>query len=496
MYEFITNLDDMSGLESAELRALMEIWRERKGQLQDSGEYQEFIRKMQREWAIETGIVERLYTWDRGVTEVLIEQGIEASLIAHRGGLDRDAAEWVFAIIRDQRSVIEGIFAFVKGVQPLSEHYIRALHAELTAHQDHIEAQTPDGRPLRIELLKGEYKKQPNNPLRPDGGMHLYCPPEHVAQEMDNLVTWYRQWEARQAPPEVLAAFLHHRFIQIHPFQDGNRRVARALASVVLLKYDLFPLVIRDAERVPYILALESADRGDIKPLCTLFARNQKESILAALGIEQAVQQARHAEEILLSGLQLLRDHHNLETSRMDRVFDSADQLREMAVQRLETMVQKMNQQLSGLALPGERDYSARCDADDNGSPRRHWFRDQARDMAGRYRYVANFSKYCSWASLTLRSINHFQFVVAFHGLGPVHKGLMAAVSFTLFRVPREDQSGQDPTDLRPASPDFFQFNHAEPRDSIESRFQEWLESSLAIAMAEWRRSIAREVGS
>jgi len=34
---------------------------------------------------IETGIIERLYTWDRGVTEILIEQGIDATLIAHRG---------------------------------------------------------------------------------------------------------------------------------------------------------------------------------------------------------------------------------------------------------------------------------------------------------------------------------------------------------------------------------------------------------------------------
>jgi hypothetical protein len=54
--------------------------------LEEDGAYKEFIKKLQREWAIETGIIERLYSWDRGVTEVLIEQGIEPSIIAHRGG--------------------------------------------------------------------------------------------------------------------------------------------------------------------------------------------------------------------------------------------------------------------------------------------------------------------------------------------------------------------------------------------------------------------------
>ena len=52
------------------------MWQEKKIALEEDGAYKEFIKKLQREWAIETGIIERLYSWDRGVTEVLIEQGI------------------------------------------------------------------------------------------------------------------------------------------------------------------------------------------------------------------------------------------------------------------------------------------------------------------------------------------------------------------------------------------------------------------------------------
>ncbi|MBF0143779.1 MAG: Fic family protein [Magnetococcales bacterium] len=496
MYTFIRNLDEIESLESAELGALANVWQERKEILQTSGEYHEFIRKMQREWAIETGIIERLYTWDRGVTELLIEQGIEASLIAHRGGLDRNEAENVAAIIRDQRNIVEGLFSFVRGDRPLSEHYIRSLHAEFTAHQDHVEAQTESGRSVQVRLLKGEYKQQSNNPKRPDGLAHEYCPPEHVRQEMENLIAWYGEWESRAAPPEVLAAFLHHRFTQIHPFQDGNGRVARALASIVFLKEGLFPLVIRDSDRAHYIADLEKADRGELKDLCALFAKNQRESVLAALGIERSVHRAHHAEEILSSGLQLLRNRDVVETTRMDGVFVHAERLRKMADDRLSGIAREVNAQLQGLTPPRGKRYRANNDSAKNESDRRLYFRNEVIEIAGRYKYFANFSKNCSWASLTIQSLNHFQFVVALHGLGQKHDGIMAASSFTLFRIPREDQSGTATVDVRPASPDFFQFNYVEPFESIQNRFREWLEDSLAVALAEWHRSLAREVES
>ena len=48
----------------------------------------------------------------------------------------------------------------------------------------------------------------------------------------------------RGVPVEVEAAWLHHRFTQIHPYQDGNGRVARALASLLFIKAGWFPVVV------------------------------------------------------------------------------------------------------------------------------------------------------------------------------------------------------------------------------------------------------------
>lgn len=78
-YQRIQPFPPLNAHEFPELRALISVWQEKKDALEDNGAYKEFIKKLQREWAIETGIIERLYTWDRGVTEVLIEQGIESS---------------------------------------------------------------------------------------------------------------------------------------------------------------------------------------------------------------------------------------------------------------------------------------------------------------------------------------------------------------------------------------------------------------------------------
>lgn len=87
----------------------------------------------------------------------------------------------------------------------------------------------------------------------------------------------------RGVPPEVEAAWLHHRFVQIHPFQDGNGRVARALATLVMIRAGWFPLVVTDAGRPDYIDAMELADAGDLRPLVRLFSNIQRRSFEGAM---------------------------------------------------------------------------------------------------------------------------------------------------------------------------------------------------------------------
>jgi Fic family protein len=87
----------------------------------------------------------------------------------------------------------------------------------------------------------------------------------------------------------VEAAWLHHRFTQIHPFQDGNGRIARALASLIFIRKRWFPLIIDRDTRAEYIEALENSDGSNLQELIGLFVSVQKKSFIKALSISEDV---------------------------------------------------------------------------------------------------------------------------------------------------------------------------------------------------------------
>src|SRR5262249_30807162 len=160
---------------------------------------------------------------------------------------------------------------FVRGDRPLSKSYIHEMHTALLRNQGTSTVVDQFGNAFESQLIKGRYKERPNNPLRPDGTVHEYCPPEHVESEMDRLLVMHREHERCAVPVEVEAAWLHHRFTQIHPYQDGNGRVGRSVASLVFLKEGWFPVVVTREDRTRYIDALEVADGGDLRSLVAFF---------------------------------------------------------------------------------------------------------------------------------------------------------------------------------------------------------------------------------
>ena len=260
-------------------------WREKREEPGAEAAIAEFNERLKREWAIETGLIERVYALTRGITEVLIEHGLREELIPS-SATDRDPA-LVFDMIRDHADAVDGLFDFVKQQRRLSTSYVKELHSVLLAHQETASARDIFRRRVEMPLVKGDYKKRPNNPVRPDGLVHEYCPPEQVASEMDRLLAMHREHGEMGVPPEVEAAWLHHRFVQIHPFQDGNGRVARALATLVMIRAGWFPLVVTDAGRADYIDALVAGDAGDLGPLVRLFSGIQRAALRKATGIAE-----------------------------------------------------------------------------------------------------------------------------------------------------------------------------------------------------------------
>ncbi len=489
MYKCIDPLPENAGdMNDRELSALKSVWHERKQELEKENALELFLVKLHREWAIETGIIERLYQWDRGVTQVLIEQGIDASLIAHKGGLSKADADNVSDIIKDQLSIVEGLFTFVKREQPLTEHFIRSLQQQFTAHQRTTEALDQFGNRMQVDILRGQYKIRPNNPKRPDGETHEYCPPELVPQEMQRLVQIYREHEDSFAP-EVLSAWLHHRFTQIHPFQDGNGRVARTLASLVFLRDGLFPVVVRDSDRREYIEALETADAGDLSKLVSLFVKRQRQSLLSAIGLEQQVQQQTYVDDIIRSGAMALRERESRQVESIDRVYKNADELQSTTFTRLTEIANDLTSQIADIGSNRGREYSAFADKSLSNEERSNYYYAQIVDTAKRFEYYANLDVYKSWSHLCIKTESKFHLVISIHGYGFGKSGVLAASACTFRRLVSDDNRAEI-VDLSPSITDFFQFNYAEQEQGIAARYKEWLEVACAIALSEWKRTL------
>ena len=460
-----------------ELRTLQGVWKEQKRRLERLDAFQRFNERLKREWAIETGLIERLYVLDRGITQLLIDHGINASLIPRNSVSDRDN---VASMIRDHEAAVDGIFDFVKGRRKLSTGYIKEIHALMTRSQNTVEAEDPSGRKVMVPLIHGDYKRMPNNPRRPDGEMHEYCPPEHVAAEMDRLIAMHR--EHAGVSPEVEAAWLHHRFTQIHPFQDGNGRVARALATLVLVKAGWFPLVVRDRERGVYINALEAADDGRLEDLVRHFADIQKDEFIKALSITRDVLRSTRAEDAIRATRRDLQRRRDALIEEWQAACGVADAFCEGAAQRLREVANIMQQEMQGLFENAE----FFADSAANDSQRSHYYRRQIVDTARKLDYFANTHTYRSWARLVMKNANRSEMLVAFHGIGHEFQGLLACSACWFQRVETEDGE-REIGEVKPLADRVFQINYKEPLEEAEARFLPWLEQCIVQAVDLWR---------
>ncbi len=470
---------------SDELKSLAEIWKNQKNKLQGSEALNRFNAELRRQWAIETGIIEGLYTIDRGITRLLIERGIQASLIPH--GKTNKPVEAILPIIKDQESAMEGLFDFVRQNRPLSTSYIKELHQALTAHQVTVEAVDQFGRRMPVEFKRGVWKDQPNNPTTSNGTLHQYCPVEQVASEMDRLVEMHTVHQLTGIPPEVEAAWLHHRFTQIHPFQDGNGRVARALASLVFLRAEWFPLVvISDEHRDVYIEALERADHGDLSSLIELFTRLQQRAFVRALSIsEEVISNQESLNAAIRSVVSRLRSRAEEERTERRRVFDISKEIENKTATCLQNVADEIRSKIVGI----DNSYQIEVDRGEGG--RQHWFWNQVVNVAKTFSYFADLNTYHAWIRLKIRKVRERQteIVFSFHSLGTEFVGIISTTAFIEHRIWGEDGSptidGPDPV-----CRETFQFFYNQEAPKVLARFEKWLNDAIVVGLDQWRRQL------
>ncbi|MBR4266709.1 MAG: Fic family protein [Bacteroidales bacterium] len=129
----------------------------------------------------------------------------------------------------------------------------------------------PTGRSGLYKIEVGRYRTREMEVVSEPMGMetvHYQAPsPDRVPEEMQKFLTWFNA--GNDMDLVLKAAIAHFWFVTIHPFDDGNGRIARALTDMLLAKSEDSPLRFYsvsneiNADRNGYYSILEDTETGD-----------------------------------------------------------------------------------------------------------------------------------------------------------------------------------------------------------------------------------------
>jgi len=167
-------------------------------------------------------------------TTLVIEQGVTISgkpLKDHLEALDHyDAIRYVRTLARDNKT-------------PLIETDVRNLHQLV------VQRSRPD--------IAGRYADLARY-VRTETGRRDFPSPAEIAALMGDFAKWLNS-----APDTPGVAFTaHRRLVDIHPFNDGNGRVARLLMNLILIRSGYPPIAVRPEDRAAYISSLQQSQAG------------------------------------------------------------------------------------------------------------------------------------------------------------------------------------------------------------------------------------------
>jgi Fic family protein len=215
------------------------------------------------------------------------------SSIARRLGMD------VSGLIPADRNV-EGVVEMMLDAtsnyaQGLSEERLFAWHASLF----------PTGRSGMVKIQVGSWRDDSDGPMQVVSGpvgrekVHYEAPPaDRIPDEMAKFLHWFEQ--PGDIDPLLIAGLAHLWFVTIHPFDDGNGRIARAIADMALARSEKtgqrfysMSAQIR-CERKNYYDTLEWAQKGELDITrwqdwflnCLLSAIEGSQEILSAVLIK------------------------------------------------------------------------------------------------------------------------------------------------------------------------------------------------------------------
>ena len=180
-------------------------------------------------------------TQDEALLQTLTEDVIKSSDIE---GEKLDSAQVRSSIARRLGMDIAGLVPADRNVEGVVEMMLDATQkyeSPLTARRlfDWHAALFPTGRSGMREIIVGDWRDDSGGPMQVVSGpvgrerVHFEAPPaQQIPEESDLFLEWFNQ--PKQIDPLLAAGLAHLWFISLHPFEDGNGRIARAIADMVL----------------------------------------------------------------------------------------------------------------------------------------------------------------------------------------------------------------------------------------------------------------------
>ncbi len=199
----------------------------------------------------------------------LVKKGFFVNSIA---GISKTSKErktfTIISILKNTMSSIEILSSVLSDFHRFGEAFIKLIHLTLLGNDnfDCYEAESEDGD-LYIGhrlLAAGEFRRVACvTTHHDDTEIVQYCHHTQIESQMEIYCQQARELLLRDdIDPFYKAAWLQWAFLRIHPFEDGNGRVARIISSIPLLIFHLPPIVIMPAYKSRYFGCLHEADRN------------------------------------------------------------------------------------------------------------------------------------------------------------------------------------------------------------------------------------------
>lgn len=168
--------------------------------------------------------------------------------------------------ITGHNEAIDALVDLARGNAPLTEIFFRQLHVLILRERYQVDAITAEGAPTRRWIEVGQYKTGQNHVQTVTGEIFRFAEPMDVPGKMHTLLQTINKLQAPSSAEVVLvAAKAHYDFVLIHPFDDGNGRMARLLMNLILIKYGFPPAIIKTEDKTNYFSALRQADGGQFE---------------------------------------------------------------------------------------------------------------------------------------------------------------------------------------------------------------------------------------